>query len=419
MQVISRFAFVVFSLTIVVGSLNAAGKYKILHNFAGGTDGAEPAASLIFDDASNLYGTTAAGGNGTACFQGCGTVFKLTPLGNGHWKEAVLHAFNGQDGQDPESNLILDSSGNLYGTTFTGPGGGGVVFELSPNPAGQWHEIVLHTFQGSDGYQPAGTLIFDRHGNLYGTTLQGGPENGGTVFELSPPDGIHGAWTERVIYSPPGHLNYPEGNLAMDRNGNIYGSTAFGGNTEKCVFGCGMVFEVKKVHGTWEGTILYKFRGSAYGSHPRGGVTFDHEGSLFGVLTTGGNGQGAIFELQPTSGGRWREAMIYRFCTENDCFDGAEPRAGLIFDSAGNLYGTTRFGGSGTCSGRQYFCGTVFELTPSGHAWKETVLYNFGQIDNDGAEPYVGLIRDKQGKFYGTTLGGGTAGLGVVFQLKP
>ena len=133
-QLASRFALVILSSTFMVGSLNAAGKYKILHSFRGNADGANPDASLVLDQTGNLYGTTEAGGNEEACFQGGGTVFKLTPSGDGHWKETILYAFDGLDGQDPASNLIFDASGNLYGTTWEGGGsGGGTVFELSPD----------------------------------------------------------------------------------------------------------------------------------------------------------------------------------------------------------------------------------------------------------------------------------------------
>jgi uncharacterized repeat protein (TIGR03803 family) len=330
-----------FAVVLSVTSTWAATNEKVLLNF-NYTDGNSPVAGLIFDAAGNLYGTTAGGGT-----YGYGTVFELTPTAGGSWTEQVLHNFgNGTDGFYPYAGLIFDKNGNLYGTTYKGGAyGAGTVFELTPTGGGGWAEQVLHNFgNGTDGTYPEAGLIFDAAGNLYGTTAGGGTSAGGTVFEL----------------------------------------TATG--TE---------------------TVLHNFGNGTDGSYLLAGLIFNAGGNLYGTTNEGGAyGAGTVFELTPTGGG-WTERVLHNFFST--LLDGGGPLAGLTFDAGGNLYGTTYYGG--TSAG-----GTVFELTPTG---TEQVLHSFNNNGTDGFLPYAGLIFDAVGNLYGTTSAGGTYGYGTVFELTP
>jgi uncharacterized repeat protein (TIGR03803 family) len=416
---------VVFALVVLTQSAQAQSPAasavwteKVLHSFGNGTDGVSPQAGLISDAAGNLYGTTSSGGTYTYY----GTVFELTPTAGGGWTEQVLHSFNnnGTDGLYPSSGLIFDAAGNLYGTTS---GGGdyscngssqcGTVFELSPTEGGGWTETVLHSFgNGTDGIVPYANLVFDTAGNLYGTTQYGGTYGGGTVFELSPTAG--GGRTEQVLYSfnctgPDGC--WPEASLIFDAVGNLYGTTSYGGT----YFPFGTAFELTPAAGGgWTEQVLHSFGSGIDGAYPHARLIFDAVGNLYG--TTGGGGlwgYGTVFELAPTVGGGWMETVLYSFCWQTNCADGWMPDAGLIFDAAGNLYGTTYYGGA------YNYSGTVFELTPAaGGGWTERVLYSFGS-GTDGASPQAGLIFDASGNFYGTTYSGGTYNYGTAFELTP
>jgi uncharacterized repeat protein (TIGR03803 family) len=387
--------------------------------YGGPTDGAAPYDNLIADSSGNLYGTAILGGG-----SGCGVVFKLVPGGT----ETVLYSFTGgSDGGGPGAGLIADSSGNLYGTTegggVSGCGGTcGVVFKLAPpaTASGAWTETVLHAFTGSpsDGGVPyfAG-LIADSSGNLYGTTYFGGTSNDGVVFKLTPPATASGAWTETVLYSfcslsSCSDGEYPYAGLIADSSGNLYGTTFEGGAS-----GEGTVFKL-----TPGGTekVLYSFKGyPSDGSFPYAGLIADSSGNLYGATYTGGNTSdgGVVFKLTPpaTASGAWTETVLYYFCSLSSCSDGADPYAGLIADSSGNLYGTTAGGGA-------RLGGTVFKLTPpatASGAWTETVLYSFCSLSScsDGAYPEASLIADSSGNLYSTTPSGGASGAGVVFKL--
>jgi len=319
---------------------------------------------LISDAAGNLYGTNSSGGTYTYY----GTVFELTPTAGGGWTEQVLHSFNnnGTDGLYPSSGLIFDAAGNLYGTTS---GGGdyscngssqcGTVFELSPTEGGGWTETVLHSFgAGTDGSGPTGSLIFDGGGNLYGATYAGGTSNVGTVFELSPNGS--GGWTESVLYSFNNNGsdgNYPYAGLVFDSAGNLYGTTYYGGTSNQ-----GSIFKLSpNGGGGWTETVLHSFDfnfNETDGAYPTAGVIFDHAGNLYGTTDNGGTcNYGTAFEFSPAGGGNWTETVLHSFC--NGGADGYRPFAGLIIDHAGNLYGTTSVGGSGTSA-----IGTVFEIAP-------------------------------------------------------
>jgi uncharacterized repeat protein (TIGR03803 family) len=397
----------------------AQSKYKTLYKFTGGADGSYPPAGLIFDAAGNLYGTTAFGGAHNA-----GTVFELTPNADGGWTESVLYSFTGgKDGWNPEASLIFDSGGSLYGTTIGGGGGSGngTVFKLMPNPDGSWTESVLHSFQGKDGELPDAGVIFDSGGSLYGATTGGGAFGIGTVFKLTPnPDG---SWTESVLHSFQGGRDgsYPNfGSLLFDATGNLYGATTSGGKGSCTDFlsGCGTIFELTpKPDGTWTEQILHRFSGGNDGSGPEATLIFDKSGNLYGTTTFGGtHGIGNVFELMPNSEGSWTEKVLHQF--KGGAWGSP---GGVIFDQAGNLYGTTVTGGNLTiCHGYSILgCGVVFKLAPNSNGgWNETVLHTF--MDHPGAFPYGLPIFDAAGNLYGTTAGNNfKKTFGSVYEIMP
>ncbi|MGH6848236.1 MAG: choice-of-anchor tandem repeat GloVer-containing protein [Methylocella sp.] len=339
-----------------VFKLSPSGTETVLHSFTGGSDGLFPIGGLIADGNGNLFGTTIEGGA-----SGAGVVFKLSPGGT----ETVLHAFaGGSDGANPVAGLIADSSGNLYGTALNGGASGcnggsrcGVVFKLSPSGT----ETVLYSFTGgSDGANPRAGLIADSSGNFYGTTEGSGAFKFGTVFKLSP------SGTETVLYSFKGGSDgrFPEAGLIADSSGNLYGTTVEGGGSEGCVFGCGVVFKLSP-GGTY--TVLYAFTGGSDGQFPSAGLIADSNGNLYGTAERGGAsgcdafGCGVVFKLSP--GGT--ETVLHSFTGDFTGSGGAIPRAGLIADSSGNLYGTTELGGASSgCD--SLGCGVVFKLTGTG-----------------------------------------------------
>jgi uncharacterized repeat protein (TIGR03803 family) len=326
-------------------------------------------------------------------------VFKLAPNG----AETVLYAFpsGNSEGSRPSGPLLVDTAGNLYGTAAGGTDISGVVFKLTASGT----ESVLYNFTGgNDGNDPAGGLIADASGNLYGVTLAGGNlsdcnEAGcGTVFKVAP-DG-----TETVLHAFQGSDGRePQGTLIMDADGNLYGTTAAGGNMEDCAdIGCGTVFEVAP-DGTE--TVLYAFKGSD-GQSPVGGVIADSAGNLYGTTLYGGTmGSGTAFELMPDG----TETVLHSFLLSDG--DGVNPEAGLVMDDRGNLYGTTSGGG---CCCKRTGCGTVFKVAPGG---TETILYTF-RPGGHGSHPTAALLAGKHGLLYGTTPDGGAKQRGVVFSVK-
>jgi uncharacterized repeat protein (TIGR03803 family) len=398
------------------------------------TDGENPRAGLIIDGAGNLYGTTNSGGT-----NGDGTVFVLLPNPmRSQWKYRVLHSFCAaprcSDGVEPQAGLILDEnrSGTLYGTTS---GGGahdhGTVFELIPNgDKSQGLEKVLYSFCSqrgcSDGEAPVAGLLMDAAGKLYGTTDGGGSSaRAGTVFQLAPDAG---GWTYSVLYrfcARPGCDDgaNPRAGLIIDEAGNLYGTTAAGGIGGK-LNGHGTVFEltVNPVTRRWTERVLYSFcpqTSCADGAAPFAGLTTDRVGTLYGTTSIGGaHGRGTVFalKLNPTRT-KWLEKVLYSFCPQTNCTDGATPLAGLTIDATGRLYGTTEFGGTG---GTSSIDGTAFELTPSPPD-NEMVVHSFCSAFGcaDGATPLAGLIMDKEGNLYATALQGGRFNGGTVVEIVP
>jgi uncharacterized repeat protein (TIGR03803 family) len=308
----------------------------VLYAFTGGVDGGNPHAAVVFDTAGNLYGTTEAGGvKQKGCGTGCGVVFELMPSETGSWTETVLHAFKGSDGSTPYAGVVLDAAGNLYGATLAGgKSGAGTVYKLSQN-GGVWSETVLHNFTGQpDGKTPYATPILDDSGNLYGTTYTGGAHNQGSVYEISTQPSV----TESVLYSFKGGTDgdEPFAGVIFDHNGNLYGTTSEGGTANY-----GTAYRLNAAKG-WNKTILHQFLGLSVGDggYPNG-LIFDGSNTLYGTTVGGGQyNPGTIFRITLGSGGS-KETVLYSFTGGND---GAYPSASLTLDS-GTLYGTTLWGG--------------------------------------------------------------------------
>lgn len=333
---------------------------KTLYNFKGGSDGSTPVGTLAFDSSGNLYGTTKLGGS-----HGVGVVYKLKKSGTS-WTESIVHSFGGtNDGQYSTGNLVIDSSGNLYGTTEGGgshgngqENTGGTAFKLAPKSGGGWTETIMHNFGASgDGISPRANLIEDSSGNFYGTTYLGGAKSDGTVFELSPKSG--GGWTETILHSFNPVVIFgstdganPAAGLTRDSSGNLYGTTVGGGDG-----GGGVAFKLTKSGSTWTETTLFPFTHTFYqASFPYSGVVFDKSGNLWGATLVGGDPSGpngTVFELTPTSSGYWN--AIY---TAFDSTNGSGPAIGyLVFDSSGNLYGAAQNGGANKV-------GVAFKIVP-------------------------------------------------------
>jgi uncharacterized repeat protein (TIGR03803 family) len=420
-------AIAISGLLIMVNPVRAADRYQSLHAFRG-TDGGNPRAGLVFDSTGNLYGTTNVGGAYDA-----GTVFELSPDTSGKWTERVLYSFcsasDCSDGAYADSSLTFDSSGNLYGTTAWGGGSGheGVVFELSPTAEGQWTETPLYSFatNDGDGIYPDGVIV-DSKGNLYGTTLYGGHNFHGTVFELTPNG--KGGWTETILhYFESTDGSYPLSTLIFDAAGNLYGVAEGGGNQSCGSVGCGVAFRLTPTQrGKWSYKVIHFFDGK-HGAGPAGGLIFDATGNLYGTTVVGGaysgcynNGTcGTVFELTPRTDGRWVERVLHNFNGE----DGSYPVSGVTSDTAGNLYGTTLYGGNVGCS-PPTGCGTVFKLSPNTNGkWVETILRAFFVSQKN---PMSRLVFDNAENLYGTAYNGGVPnsqcydlGCGFVFELGP
>jgi uncharacterized repeat protein (TIGR03803 family) len=327
------------------------------------------------------------------------------------WNETVLYSFCAtgnentcSDGAEPSGGLILDAAGNLYGTTSFGGSGLGTVFELSPPsiPRGTWTETVLWTFSGSRGgdgaYPLYGRLNRDKTGNLYGSTIAGGTQNLGTVFELSPILG--GGWNEKILHSFDGNNgSSPEFGVAIDQSGDLFGTTNSGGIVNSysfCAGGCGLVYELKTSGVKWTETVVYKFDGKT-GAQPYSAVSIDQLGNLYGTFEYGGSvgncfandGCGGIFKLSPNgSGGVTQYSFLF------DGQDGGNPESGVLVDgSTGDIFGTTLWGNN------------IYMIKGR----KETVLYQFCSLTDceDGEYPEGGTLVSHAEALYGVTLDGG------------
>jgi uncharacterized repeat protein (TIGR03803 family) len=314
--------------------------HTVLYRFTGGADGAEPYKGVTLDAQGNLYGTTVAGGGGP-CESGCGVVFKLTNSG-GIWTESVIHTFTGSDGSGPGSGLTFDKAGNLYGMTPTGGTYGlGVIYQLKPGLSGNWSFRVIHTFTGGvDGSSgSAGRLILDHAGNLYGVTTVGGSNGKGVAFKLHRSE--TGAWILKALYAfkdrPDGASPY--GGLIFDKSGNLYGTTYYGGANN-----VGTVYKLTHRDDSWTESVLYSFKGSPDGSSPSSTLVSDATGNLYGTTVDGGTagGYGVIFRLAPRRDGTWTESVAYRFPGHPGA---SSAYNAMVAGSEGNFYGATTHGG--------------------------------------------------------------------------
>jgi uncharacterized repeat protein (TIGR03803 family) len=355
-------------------SLACGSNFSLLYSFAGGSgDAADPYHTLILGSDGDFYGTTFAGGASNV-----GTIFKVTPSGT----ETLFYSF----ASIPYSGLVQGSDGNIYGTTATGgTSGRGTVFKITPSGT----ETVLYSFPAGSS-DPYTGLIQGSDGNFYGTTGAGGATDDGTVFKITP------SGTETVLHAfaksgTDGQIPYA--GLIQGSDGNLYGTTYFGGAN-----GLGTVFKVT-LSGTE--TVLYSFAGGSDGEHPYGGVVQGSDGNFYGTTYQGGaSNLGTVFKVTPSG----IETVLHTFTGGGS--DGATPEAGVIQASDGNFYGVTLVGGASNL-------GTVFELTPSG---TETILHAFAG-GSDGANPPANLVQGSDGNLYGTTGAGGTKGDGTFFKI--
>lgn len=385
--------FVVF-VFLFLTLIAQAQNYSVIHNFTGGIDGATPYAGVTIDSAGNLYGTT---------FNG--KVYRLTPRG-ASWVFATLHQFGVEQG--PWARVVFGPDGGLYSSLTSVFPGYGTVFVLRP-PATicpaiscPWTGTTLYTFTGQNDVYPTGDLAFDREGNIYGTSVGQGT---GAAYQLQP---SNGGWTENVLHTfgQPGDGVDPYGGLIMDAQGNLYGTTLAGGSG-------GTVFKLEYSAGSgWTETILYNFQGGNDGDYPYAGLIFDPSGNLYGTTSDGGQGHGGtVFELT-RSGAGWNFSLIYSLTGSGGCGSWGP----LYMDPAGNLFGTTY------CDGDNGM-GNIFKLSPSNGGWTYTSLKDFSSDGLDGAHPIGGVAGDSQGNLYGTTSNGGTGcrynACGVVWEITP
>ncbi|MGA2021066.1 MAG: choice-of-anchor tandem repeat GloVer-containing protein [Candidatus Sulfotelmatobacter sp.] len=427
---VSSFAGTLFAcvaLFAIAGvSLATAQTETVIHSFqsSSGTDGSSPFGGVVADGTGALYGTAQSGGKYRQ-----GAVYKLSPptTQGGVWKQNILYSFQGveyEDGSSPMGNLVLSKSGKIYGTTASGGQyGDGAVFELSPpTQAGKpWTETIIYSFMSSDGsVEPYYGLTAGTGGRLYGTTFSGGRDNAGFVFALSPPSQLGTPWTEATLYNFRDFNGSNSGGASgviLDASGNIYGTTFYGGVAYQLVPPSGG-------KGAWTENILYTFSGEPGPT----GLVFGSAGSLYGATLEGGQfGAGTVYQLSPptTQGGAWTEQVLYSFGGVSG--DSLNPITSLLLDSAGALYGASENGPDSCGEGLYYYCGTVFKVSPpstQGGSWTEQVLHSFtGGTDGAYIQTPVLVLGTT---VYGTTLEGGTgfcenengpAGCGTVFQI--
>jgi len=422
----------------------AAGGFreKIIHTFTGGADGQYPNSALTLAPLGVLYGTTPGGGTACGTGYGCGTVFEINPPGspNGAWRETVIYQFQGgNDAAFPnQSKLLLASDGSLYGVgLYGGTSGNGAVFHLVPTPGTpNWTETVIYNFTGgADGGDPQTDLVADANGVLYGTTTAGGRGCGstgcGTVFSLTPPATARGRWALKTLHSFAGGNDgaVPISGVTFDPQGRLFGTTTQGGSTTACGgAGCGVVFELTPPAAggkAWAETVIHKFVLGGYGETAFGSLYLDASGNLFGATSAGGTygcgtppltGCGTTFLLSPP--GPNQDGYVFkRLHDQTGGVDGSYPNGDFAAGPGGTLIGTT-YGGGYDCP---VCAGTAFALVPPspGGTWSQVTKYLFKGPPTDGTGPGAGVTADGSGNFFGTTTAGGSTGLGVLFELTP
>jgi len=400
-------ALVVAAVTLlIVPGAWARPKFKVLAGVPGGLW-----SGLTFDAKGNLYGVTSGGGT-----NGVGSVFELSRDSKGKWSVTTLHSFDGKDGSSPNGGLIFDSVGNLYGTAS---GGGahdhGTAFELQPGSNG-WTFTDFYDFcreypyNCDDGQNPVAGFVMDGAGNLYDSAGGGTCHGYGVAFEFTPGSG---GWNENILFDW-GCRNYDatssSGPLIFDKVGNLYGTSGGGG-----LYHGGTVFKLTYSSGGWKELLLYQFCPGGFpctdGAGPTSGVIFHGSGDLYGTTPGGGVNKcgegncGTVFKLKRSRKGQWKENVLYSFRGGKA---GNTPSGPVVFDKKGSMYGTAAQGGSPKCSGG---CGVVYKLAPQANgAWKYTVLHSF--TGTDGGFPIGGVVLDKVGNLYGTAYD-------VVFEITP
>ncbi len=393
--------------------------FKVIHDFSGGADGANPYTGLTPYAPGSFYGTAYFGGTANQ-----GVVFSLNRVGS-NWSLTPLYSFQGgSDGAQPFAAITIGPDGALYGTTENGGNFGcngygcGTLYSLHPSPTicktanCPWKETQLVQFQGGvDGADPFGALIFDQAGNIYGTTQVGGTSQEclpvgvgcGTVYMLTR-NGNSWIKTRLWSFGQAVQGKEPFNGLVMDKSGNLYGTTFIGGQPEE-----GTVFQLTQGQFGWMENDIYVFQGGNDGGLPYVGLIFDQAGNLYGAASDAGSGAGGtVFELTP-SGSNWNYSVLYGLTNPGGVECG--PFGTLVMDAAGNLYGTTR------CDGA-YHGGSVFKLTRSGNTWTYSSLHDFTGLA-DGGNPYSSLVFDANGNIYGTASRGGAYSRGVIFEITP
>ena len=401
----------IFLLSLIVALVPASQgqSFQVLHNFGASGDGTLPSGSLVMDNQGHLYGVTIDGGTGSCSDYGCGTVYQLTRV-DGEWYETILHSFDfNTEGAQPYGPLAIDDAGDLYGPTSDGgPGGIGSAFELSSTENG-WELSLIYDSGSKEGFISNGHDIY--------ADLGPGSHLAGAIAELSP---SQNGWIYSQLYSfcslpkcVDGYdVKWP---LTLDAKGNIYGATYFGGN------GYGLAFELShnrvssSISGPWTYHIMHRFASfPTDGGYPGSGLVLDQLGNAYGVSYNGGaNGNGAVYKLTPFLAVPWvwTETQIYNFPA--DLQNGGFPVGNLVFDQAGNLYGSA--GGGTGCN--PYGCGVIFKLTPGANGqWSYSVVHYFNGEDGFGPNP---LAVDQNGNLFGTTQVGGTYNYGVAFEIMP
>jgi uncharacterized repeat protein (TIGR03803 family) len=398
------------SLTTAPGAW-ADSAYEVLYTFTGAADGGLPGFGLALDSSGNLYGVTFGGGPECKSKNYCGTVFQLMRLSDGKWEEKVLHGFTAWgDGDGPNGGPAIDAKGNLYGAATAGPDGIAALYQMAPKAGGWTFRLIYDHGAGL-------SVLFDKANNIYGY-LGPGKYGSGAVGELT-----HDSkgWALKTLYSFCNPYSCPDGDGPLappswDAAGNLYGTTYFGGNgPPNCPgsLGCGVAFQMTpNSDGSWTYHVLHRFAAfPTDGQSPYGGLTVDAKGNVYGTTTHGGKyDNGTVFKLTASSNGHWKQTVLYDF---PNIYLGGAPGSNLLFDKAGNLYGTA---GGGNLSCPQT-CGVIFKLTPqAGGKWKYSLAHKFDGTDGDSPN---GLTMDGAGNLYGTTFSGGNYNYGVAFKLTP
>jgi len=406
-----------FMLMALMPNAMQAQNFRVLHTFTGGPDGYQPQSGVTIDRGGHLYGTTSEYVRGT--------VYEMKQV-NGSWVLTTLLHFDGTNGLIPYSKVVFGTSGALYGTTLEGGTSGecefgcGAVYNILPSASVcttfscPWtgNAIASFTDQANGGNPNFVDPVFDQQGNLYGTTAIGGTSGVGVVFELTH---TSNGWTENVLHNfsgPDG--GYPYSGLIFDHAGNLYGTTGYGGQ-----FGQGTVYQLSPSGSGWTLTTLYSFQGTTDGQQPASALIFDPAGNLYGSTIVGGaNGGGTIFKLSP-SGGSWNFSLVYSLTGHANQMYYPGVFNPLAMDAQGSLYGVAFLDGA-------QGDGSAFKLTPSNGSWTYTSLHDFTSGD-DGANPIGGVTFDTNGNLFGTTVFGGShagsncqfQGCGVVWEITP